>query len=67
MMLLIEPCPWASSTLSEMIDAPGAMPAFSPYESCPLPPMMPATWVPWPLSSYGMVRPLTKSTNLETR
>ena len=29
--------------------------------------MMPATWVPCPSSSYGWVRPLTKSTNADTR
>jgi hypothetical protein len=33
MTLLIVPWPLPSSTLSETIEAAGAMPAFSPYES----------------------------------
>jgi len=43
MMRLIVPWPCASRTLSETSDAPGAMPAFSPFESRPLPAMVPAT------------------------
>ena len=33
MMLLIVPWPFWSSTFSEISDAPGAMPRFSPFES----------------------------------
>jgi len=51
MMRLIVPIPCESSTLSDTIEAPGAMPAFSPFESYPLPAIVPATWLPWPLSS----------------
>ena len=37
MMLLIVPWPCESSTFSDTSDASGAMPAFSPFESRPLP------------------------------
>ena len=67
MMRLMVPCPLASSTFNETSVAAGAMPAFNPFESKPLPAMVPATCEPCPLSSYGSVRPLTKSTNFATR
>ena len=45
------PFPLRSSTLALTIPAPGAIPAYCPFESNPLPQQMPATCVPCPLSS----------------
>ena len=50
-MLPIVPSPFSSSTFSDTSDAPGAMPAYFFADNLPVPPMMPATCVPWPLSS----------------
>ena len=46
-----EPLPSVRSTRSAMSDASGAMPERSPKELKPLPPIVPATCVPWPLVS----------------
>ena len=49
MMLLTYPWPFASSTRSDTIDAPGATPRTEPL--VPEPPIVPATCVPWPKAS----------------
>ena len=51
--MLADPAPFWSSTFTATRSASGASPLILPLESLPLPSAMPATCVPWPLSSYG--------------
>jgi hypothetical protein len=52
MMLLMLPLPSRSSTFNTTSEALGAIPAFEPHsELYPLPAIVPAMWVPCPLSS----------------
>ncbi len=45
------PLPLLSRTLIPIILASGAIPLYLPLDMVPFPATVPATWVPWPLSS----------------
>ncbi len=59
-MSTLSPAPSASSTRTGMILAPYARPV-TPVWLCVLSPIVLATWVPWPFSSFGKRSPSTKS------
>ena len=46
--LLVSPLPSSPTTLRSTKLTPGAGPAKAPSDSCPVPPTIPATAVPWP-------------------
>ena len=57
---LVEPLPLAPKNFNAMILVVHATPA-TPMPLFPTAPIVPATWVPWPLSSIGSPSLLAKS------
>ena len=57
---LVYPLPLASMNRRAMMRVRWAIPV-TPTPLFPVAPMVPATWVPWPLSSIGLASLLLKS------